>query len=143
MTHALSSNQPTVSRWERGGVQPSKGAQIKIHALASEAGVASLGALRTLIRVSPFEIVLVCQNGFVVESSASAGFVAGKTILEQTPEDERAHYLKNQALLSSSGFWCSPGQVIEYSFPDEQGERRAVIVSIACQGEIYACVQKR
>ena len=144
LAEQLQTDQATVSRWERGTVQPGFAAQRKLEALADAAGLQSLNGIERVVQCSPFPMLLVDRTLQVIAASASSGFVAGRSVDQQTPEDERTHFKAFAERLEQQGFWSREcEEVMEYSFARGLDIAGAVVVPVMARGAVYAVVQKR
>jgi transcriptional regulator with XRE-family HTH domain len=81
----IESSQETVSRWESGAVTPSRQKQQLIEQLAEGANISSLGGISSIVRLSPYPMLLCDGNDLVIAASESSGFQEGRTALSQTP----------------------------------------------------------
>lgn len=140
----LDADQASVSRWERGLVLPGFEVRKQLESLAEEVGLQSLCGIEMIVRASPFPMILVDSGLLVVAASASSGFVSGKTCIEQTPEDERAHLVAFVEELRRVDFWSTAeGRSFDYSFARTAEVAGAVLVPVTVRGEVYAVVQRR
>lgn len=138
----VESNQETVSRWESGDVIPSKSKQRRIEQLAEGANISSLGGISSIVRLSPYPMLLCDGNDLIIAASHSSGFHEGRTALSQTPAFQHEYYNEFALTLKSSGFWEESGQSRHYDYHSStHGHFRAVLVSIKIQGTIYCVVQ--
>lgn len=138
----IESSQETVSRWESGAVIPSRQKQQRIEKLAEAANISSLGGISSIVRLSPYPMLLCDREDRVVAASESSGFQEGRTVLSQTPAFQQAYFEEFSLSLKSSGFWAESGQSRDYTFSNPlYGDFRAVLVSIRTQGTIYCVVQ--
>lgn len=138
----VDSSQETVSRWESGSVVPSRQKQKLIEAIAEGANISSLGGISSIVRLSPYPMLLCDQADMVIAASMSSGFQEGRTALSQTPEFQHAYFKSFSANLKNDGFWTESGRSQNYHFSNpSQGEFRAVLVSIRIQGAMYCVVQ--
>jgi transcriptional regulator with XRE-family HTH domain len=138
----MDTNQETVSRWERGSVIPSRQKQQQIEHLAEGASISSLGGISSIVRLSPYPMLLCDGNDLVIAASESSGFQEGRSVVSQTPEFQRAYFEEFALELKSDDFWTNSGQSRTYRFNSPaHGEFRAVLVSIRIQGAIYCVVQ--
>jgi transcriptional regulator with XRE-family HTH domain len=142
LSDRLETDQGTVSRWERGISTPQHSTRKLIDRIAGELGLATLDDLTTVVRFSPFPMILVAQEGVVIAASATSGFTAGATCIEQTPEEERGHLVEFNEALAEAGFWTLRCSKIDYEFLSNGQVRCAVVIPISIRGEIYALVQK-
>lgn len=138
----LGVSRDTVSRWEQESKYPSLDNQIRIGELASSINVASVYGIVEVINISPFPMILTNKNDMVLAASKSSGFVSGKTVIEQTPEDERENYSNFSKMVASTGFWEKSGNTFEYGFEIDGQQRKAIIHSVGSRGHIFALVQK-
>ena len=144
LAERLRTDQATVSRWERGVTRPAFQAQQGLEALAAGAGLQSLAGIGTVVRESPFPMILVDREGLLIAASLSSGFVPGSLVSEQTPADERAFLVDFGRRLEESGFWdASDPQGVDYAFGRRLEVAGAVVVAIAVRGQVFALVQKR
>lgn len=138
----VESSQETVSRWESGDVIPSRQKQQLIEQLAEGANISSLGGISSIVRLSPYPMLLCDGSDFVIAASESSGFHEGRTAFSQTPAFQHAYYHEFALELKSSGFWEESGQSRRYDFRSPAyGHFGAVLVSIKIQGTIYCVVQ--
>jgi transcriptional regulator with XRE-family HTH domain len=144
LAEQMQTDQATVSRWERGIVQPGFAAQRKLEFVAQEAGLQSLNGIERVVQCSPYPMLLVDRNLQVIAASASSGFLAGQSVVQQTPHDERAYLKSFAASLEEGGFWRTDAQsVIDYAFERGTEIAGAVVVRVTARGEVYAVVQKQ
>lgn len=138
----VDSSQETISRWEKGTVIPSRLKQQLIEKLAEGSNISSIGGLSYLVRFSPYPMLLCDGDDLVIAASEASGFAAGRSVMSQTPEFQRAFLEDFSAQLKADGFWDGSGQVRSYHFQDPtRGDFRAVLVSIRILGSIYCLVQ--
>lgn len=138
----LETDQPTVSRWERKLFIPSTSFREKIEMLAQEHGVATLHDMAAAVTYSPFPMILVSSDLMVVAASASSGFVAHLTVIEQTPEEEQGFFDHFSRHVEAAGFWTQLVDKLDYEFEHGEERRKAVLVPVIMQGKVYALVQK-
>jgi transcriptional regulator with XRE-family HTH domain len=138
----LRTDQPTISRWERRLFVPSPAFQRLIESIATEFGVATLHDVAAVVMHSPFPMILVSQEMMVIAASASSGFEADRTTIDQTPEEERAFLRKFSEEVAASGFWEQRIEKFDYEFCLGDERRKAVLVPVVMQGAVYALVQK-
>ena len=138
----LGISRDTVSRWEQESKYPSSENQAKIGELASSLNVASVYGISQVVDISPFPMILTDQNDFVLAASKSSGFEVGKTVVDQTPKEEKENYHKFSELVSESGFWLKAGNSFEYEFVVHRQKRKAIIQSVGSRWHIFALVQK-
>lgn len=138
----LGSNQSTVSRWEKGESLPSPDKQALIEKLAADANIASIAGLLTIVNGSPFPMILVDRLGAVLAASRSSGFMAGLTVIDQTPDEERAFFRDFSESIRASGFWEKDGMSFDYEVDLGTEIRRAVAQSIMIRGAVFAVVQR-
>lgn len=138
----LKTTQATVSRWENGEVVPSLRNQQLIEELAAAANLASINGLVRIVNASPFPMILTDRATTVLAASESSGFIAGSSVVEQTPEDERRNFIKFTEAVVASGFWEEEGRQFDYEFKGGSERRRAVVQSIMIRGVVYAVVQR-
>ena len=146
LSEVMGTDQASISRWERGQIQPGMLAQEKLEVLAQEVGLQSLSGIELLVKASPFPMMLVSQERMVIAASASSGFTVGLSVVDQTPQAERDNLNAFHAYLTSGGFW-SLGETLnveplKYSFVSGMQMAGAVVVPIIVRGEVYALVQK-
>jgi transcriptional regulator with XRE-family HTH domain len=138
----IGSNQETVSRWERGLVIPSLNKQVLIEKIAEELHLSSLGGVASIVRLSPFPMLLCDRKDMVIAASPASGFREGETVLSQTPPLQHAYYKDFIHGCEEDGFWSESGQTRRYDFDLSSGHRlSAVLVSINVRGEMYCVVQ--
>ena len=138
----VDSSQETVSRWESGAVLPSRQKQQRIERLAEGANISSLGGVSSIVRLSPYPMLLCDGADLVIAASESSRFQEGRTALSQTPAFQHAYYEEFSLNLRSSGFWAESGQSRRYDFRSPlHGDFRAMLVSIKIQGTVYCVVQ--
>lgn len=138
----VESSQETVSRWERGGVLPSRQKQSLIEQLAEASNISSLGGISHIVRLSPYPMLLCDANDLVIAASACSGFQEGRTVLSQTPEFQHEYFRTFTERLKESGFWQESDRSSDYHFSSpEFGDFRAVLVTIRIHGAIYCVVQ--
>ena len=138
----IGSNQETVSRWERGLVIPSLNKQVLIEKIAEELHLSSLGGIASIVRLSPFPMLLCDRKDMVIAASPASGFREGETALSQTPPLQHAYYKAFIHDCEEDGFWGESGQTRTYEFDLSSGHRlSAVLVSINVRGEMYCVVQ--
>lgn len=142
LAHEIGVSKDTVSRWENELKYPSIENQKKIGELANSLNVASVFGISQVVETSPFPMILTDRNDYVIAASMCSGFVAGQTVIEQTPEDERENYAQFSKIVANSGFWDKSGNAFEYEFQIENETRKAVIQSVGSRGHIFALVQK-
>lgn len=135
-------SRDTVLRWEKESKYPSLDNQARIGELAAELNVASVYGIVQVVNISPFPMILTDKNDMVLAASNMSGFVSGKTVVEQTPDDERENYLKFSKMVAITGFWDKSGNTFEYDFETDGQQRKAVIQSVGSRGHIFALVQK-
>jgi DNA-binding transcriptional regulator YiaG len=138
----IGSNQETVSRWERGLVLPSRAKQAMIERIAEHLQLASLSGLASIVRLSPYPMLLCSRRDVVVAASTMSGFEEGRAVLAQTPGPQHGYYQSFVHQLQADGFWQESGQTRNYAFHDIDGRLfSAVLVSINVRGEMYCVVQ--
>jgi len=142
LADVLSVTRETISRWEQESKYPSTEMQEKIGELASTLNVASVFGIGQVVEISPFPMILTDSNDLVIAASKSSGFKKGKTVLEQTPSEERNNYQSFSKMVSDTGFWEKSGNTFEYEFKIGNETRKAVIQSVGSRGHIFALVQK-
>lgn len=86
--------------------------------------------------------MLTDQNDFVLAASKSSGFEVGKTVAEQTSEEERENYYSFSKMISDTDFWSKTDNTFEYEFEIDGHKRKAIIQSVGSRGHIFALVQK-
>jgi transcriptional regulator with XRE-family HTH domain len=144
LAERLQTDQATVSRWERGLGRPIYAMQQKLEALAEQAGFQSLAGIATVVRESPFPMLLTDREGVVLAASVASALQPGLTVVEQTPPDERAFLEDFRSTLEACGFWSGSGPAcVEYAFRRGEQEARAIVVAVSLRGQIYAVVQRR
>lgn len=138
----VDSSQETVSRWENGSVIPSRQKQRQIEQLAEGANISSLGGLASIVRLSPYPMLLCDGNDHVIAASEASGFEEGRSVISQTPEFQHAHFDGFARQLKDDGFWNDSGQSRTYHFHSTMhGDFKAVLVSIRIHGAVYCVVQ--
>lgn len=138
----LESNQETVSRWERGGVLPSRVKQAQIEKIAEQLQLSSINGIATIVRLSPYPMLLCDRKDLVVAASASSGLQEGVSVLAQSPVEQHGYYKSFGQRLLSDGFWRESGQSRLYQFCKSNGDMlSAVLVSINVRGVMYCVVQ--
>ena len=138
----VDSSQETVSRWESGAVTPSRQKQQRLEQLAEGANISSLGGISSIVRLSPYPMLLCDGNDIVIAASESSGFQEGRTAYAQTPTFQHAYFEAFSSSLKASGFWAESGQSRNYTFSSTaHGDFKAVLVSLRIQGTIYCVVQ--
>jgi len=142
LAEELGVSRDTVLRWEKELKYPSLDNQIRIGELAAALNVASVYGVVQVVNISPFPMILTDKNGMVLAASKTSGFVSGKTVTDQTPEDERENYLNFSKMVASTGFWDRSGNTLEYVFEIDSQQKKAVIQSVGSRGHIFALVQK-
>lgn len=135
-------SRETVSRWESASAYPSIKQQKKISFLAEEENIASLYGILSVVNISPFPMILTDKHDLVLVASKSSGFEVGKTVIEQTPEDEKDNYRAFSKMVSDTGFWSKTDNTFEYEFEIDGLKRKAVIQSVGSRGHIFALIQK-
>ncbi|MDP3520696.1 MAG: helix-turn-helix transcriptional regulator [Hydrogenophaga sp.] len=143
----MRTDQATVSRWERGVFLPSPSARRTLEKLALDAGVQSLAGVELIVHVSPFPMILVDRHRVVIAASATSGFLRGRSVVDQTPDDERPHLIAFCEALDDGGFWdlatqSVPGK-LDYAFERGIETAGAVVVPVVVNGDTYALVQKQ
>ncbi|MEY4685772.1 MAG: Antitoxin component of bacterial toxin-antitoxin system, MqsA [Pseudomonadota bacterium] len=138
----LGTDQPTVSRWERRLFVPSLAFQILIESRARDLGIATLQDVAAIVTHSPFPMILVSKSMMVIAASVSSGFSVGLTTLEQTPEDEQSFLRTFSEDVAASGFWEQRVDKLDYEFCLGDERRKAVLVPVVMQGDVFALVQK-
>lgn len=142
LAEELGVSRDTVLRWEKELKYPSLDNQIRIGELAAALNLASVYGVVQVVNISPFPMILTDKNGMVLAASKTSGFVSGKTVTDQTPEDERENYLNFSKMVASTGFWDRSGNTLEYVFEIDIQQKKAVIQSVGSRGHIFALVQK-
>ena len=85
-------------------------------------------------------MILLGPGDVVLAASATSGFAEGRTVLEQTPEGERAHYLQFAARLKADGFVeRSP---VEYVYREGAEVRGAVLTKLRFGDATFTLVQR-
>lgn len=138
----VGTNQATISRWERGKSVPQVGARRMLEDLCRRNGLALVNDFATMVNASPFPMILVNRRGHVVAASASSGFVAGSSTVEQTPVEERALLAEFERALEDAGFWDKARARHDYDVRVGGENRRAVVTAVSMRGEVHALVQK-
>ncbi len=138
----LETTQATVSRWESGEAIPLRRNQQLIEDMAASANLASINGLLKIVNASPFPMILTDRATNVLAASQSSGFEAARSVIEQTPEEERGSFAKFADSVTASGFWEADGNRFDYEFKIGNGRRRAVVQSIMIRGIVYAVVQR-
>jgi transcriptional regulator with XRE-family HTH domain len=139
----LGVSRETVSRWEQERKYPSLENQICIGQLATSLNFMSIYGIAAVVTNSPFPMILTDRNDMVLAASKCSGFVAGMTVIEQTPEEERENYIQFSNMVWEAGFWDKADNLLEYDFEIDGQQRKAVIHSVGSRGHIFAVVQKR
>lgn len=142
LAEALMVSRETINRWEQESMYPSLEKQNLIGELATSIDVASVYGIVEVVNISPFPMILTDQNDMVLAASKVSGFVSGKSVIEQTPADERENYSNFSNMVASTGFWEKSGNTFEYDFEIDGQQRKAVIQSVGSRGHIFALVQK-
>lgn len=143
LAEALRADQTTVSRWERGLMVPRVSVRGELEALATRAGLLTLGQVTGFVKASPFPMILVDRTGRVVAASAVSGFVEGQGVKEQTPVEQHETLERFQAGLAESGFWSSMAAQAHYHHSGADGPREAVATPISIRGEVFTLVQRK
>lgn len=138
----VESDQATVSRWEQTLVLPSYKKQRQIELIAERINLSSLQGIADLVNSSPFSMILTDRVHKVLAASPSSGFTVGMGTLEQTPVEEREHFLGFAQSVTDSGFWNRSGGRFDYAFKDGDVTYRAVVTSVLVRGTVYAVVQQ-
>ena len=142
LAEELGTNQETISRWEIGAANPSSKKQELLEKLAERLHLSSLGGIASIVRISPFPMLLCNRHDEVVAASASSGFKEGLGVLEQTPQEQHRCFREFSSMIRTGGFWNRSGQTFEYNYVNGDGERfGAVVTSVGIRGEIYCVVQ--
>lgn len=139
----LGVSEDVVVGWTDRDAVPVVVDQEALEAIAARVGLSSLSGLCTVVRDSPFEMLLIEKGGMVVTASESSGFVSGLTVEEQTPKNQLTAYKAFSSALNSSGFWDAPGKRFTYAFPDHGHGAEAIVVSVSLWGDIFGVVQKK
>ncbi len=142
LARQLGINQASVSRWERGLTEPHFEARRTLDRMARELGLAVLEDVVTVVRSSPFPMILVDRQARVIAASKCSGFQKERTLEEQTPPDERGQLRDFKATLAREGFWEHKCPSLEYEAYVDRQVRRAVVSAISIRGEVFALVQK-
>ena len=138
----VNSNQETISRWEKGTVIPSLQKQQQIEQLAETENISSFGGFKSIVRFSPYPMLLCDGNDHVIAASGASGFEEGRSVLSQTPAFQHAYFEEFTAQLKADGFWENSGQSRNYHFRSTtHGDFAAVLVSVRIHGSIYCVVQ--
>jgi hypothetical protein len=123
-------------------VVPSRAKQAVIEHIAEQLQLSSLGGIASIVRLSPFPMLLCNRRDVVVAASVVSGFHEGQLVLSQTPESQHGYYQAFGRQLEADGFWRESGQSRTYSFQTGKGATfSAVLVSISVRGEMYCVVQ--
>lgn len=138
----LGVTRETICRWEQESKYPSLEKQNLIGELAATLNVASVYGIVAVVNISPFPMILTDRNDMVLAASKFSGFVSGKTVIEQTPEEERVNYAQFLQSVADTGFWDRSGNSFEYEFELDGKRRRAVLQSVGSRGHVFALVQK-
>ena len=139
---AVNSSQETICRWESGQVTPSIQKQAQIESLAEESSISAIGGISHIVRLSPYPMILCNGQDQVLAASVSSGFQEGRSVIDQTPEPQRAYFSAFAETLRQTGFWAKSGQARYYDFTDpELGRFKAVLTSVNVNGEIHCVVQ--
>jgi transcriptional regulator with XRE-family HTH domain len=142
LAEELATNQETISRWENASVVPSAKKQAAMEQLAEKLLLSSLRGIASIVRCSPYPMLLCSQDDAVVAASASSGFREGVKVLSQTPAEQHAYYRDLAAKIENAGFWKRSGERSDYAFTNDRGQSfRAVLISIDIRGQIYCLVQ--
>ena len=142
LARELGINQASVSRWERGLTEPHFDLRRTLDRMAREIGLAVLDDVATVVRSSPFPMILVDRQARVIAASKCSGFQTERTLEEQTPPEERRQLNEFKATLAREGFWEHKCSSLDYEAYVEGQVRRAVVTAIAIRGELFALVQK-
>jgi transcriptional regulator with XRE-family HTH domain len=142
LARQLGVDQASVSRWERGLTEPHFELRRTLDGLARDLGLPVLDDVATVVRSSPFPMVLVDSQGRVIAASKCSGFQTDRTVEEQTPPEEREQTRAFKAALSREGFWEHRCPAFDYAVEVDGQVRRAVVTAIAIRGEVFALVQK-
>ena len=138
----LDTNQETISRWENAAVLPSPQKQVIIEQLAEALFLSSLRGIASIVRCSPYPMLLCDRNDMVVAASLASGFKEGKDVLSQTPREQHGYYREQSARMEADGFWQQSGERSSYHFTNDQDRTfRAVMVSVGVRGQVYCLVQ--
>ena len=138
----LDTNQETISRWEKAAVLPSPQKQAIIEQLAEGLFLSSLRGIASIVRCSPYPMLLCDREDVVIAASLASGFREGKDVLSQTPPEQHAYYRELSTRMEADGFWQQSGERSNYDFTNEQGRKfRAVMVSVGVRGQVYCLVQ--
>jgi hypothetical protein len=139
----LGVSEEMIVGWTDQNITPSTIDQEALEAIAARVGLSSLSGICTVVRESPFQMLLVDTSDLVITASESSGFVSGLTCEEQTPENQLKAYQAFSVALNSSGFWDAPGKRFTYAFPDHGHGAEAIVVSVSLWGTIYGVVQMK
>ena len=137
----VESDQATVSRWEQGVAVPSQRKQRQIEVIAERIKLPSLQGIADVVNNSPFPMLLTDQEHHVLAASLSSGFEVGLGVVEQTPLQEREHFLGFADRVTKSGFWNQAGGRYDYSFYTDNVIHSAVVTPVIVRGKVYAVVQ--
>ncbi len=138
----LDIDQATVSRWDRGLTEPQYEMRKILHEMARDAGLATLGDLTSIVKFSPFPMILVDSCQKVHAASMSSGFKTNQSVIEQTPPEEQAFLQNFTDQLEAAGFWKGDCPKFDYEYSTETETRLAIVIAITIRGEIFALVQK-
>lgn len=142
LAEQLDTNQETISRWEKAAVLPSAQKQAAIEQLAENLFLSSLQGIASIVRCSPYPMLLCDKDDMVVAASGASGFKEGRNVLSQTPAEQHAYYRDLSAKMIADGFWRQSGERRSYQFTNDQGQAfQAVMVSIGVRGQVYCLVQ--
>ncbi len=142
LAEALQTDQTTISRWERGLMLPRVSLRGELEALARRAGLLTLSQVAGFVKASPFPMILVDRQGLVVAASGVSGFIEGRGVKEQTPQEESDTLDQFNASLGETGFWGTRAARADYHFPATEGSRKAVATPLSIRGEMFTLVQK-
>jgi hypothetical protein len=88
----LGVSEDDVVEWTDQNITPSTVDQEVLEAIAARVGLSCLSGICTVVRESPFPMLLVDRSDLVITASESSGFVSGLTCEEQTPENQLKAY---------------------------------------------------
>jgi transcriptional regulator with XRE-family HTH domain len=142
LSERLNIDQATVSRWERGLVEPHYEMRRHLHEMAVHSGLWVLEDLTNLVNFSPFPMILVDRSQKVYAASIKSGFKTKEAVTDQTPPEERAFLQAFIERLEVAGFWEGRCRKFDYQFPADGETRSAIVMPVRIHGDIFALVQK-
>lgn len=143
LAEELGTDQTTVSRWERGLMQPRVSVRSALEILATKGGLLTFSQVAGFVKASPFPMILVDRTGQVVAASPISGFIEGQSVKEQTPIEEHETLARFESRLAESGFWSRSTARADYHHSAPDGARQAVATPIAIRGEVFTLVQRQ